>query len=167
MRVLTTAVAFATAMLLAPLPSAAQQAGATAPALEGRTLEGVPFRLASLRGKVVLVMFWSTDCAVCRDKMRELRQNYAGWRGQPFELVLVSVDRRRADLQDYEAIISRTVPLAQRFVQVWAGEADYRDTFGKPGQLPASWLLDKNGKVVERWQGRIPAEAWDRIADLL
>lgn len=159
-------------VLLAPAavaqPAAtALQAVAQSPALEGVTLDGKPFRLSALKGKVVLVMFWSTDCPVCRDKMPELRQNYEGWAGKPFELVLVSVDRRVQDLNDYERIISRTVPLKQRFVQLWAGETGYRDGFGKSAQLPASFLIDKTGKVVERYNGRIPAETWDRIADLL
>ena len=146
---------------------AAFAASAQTPTLEGRTFEGQPFQLASLRGKVVLVMFWSTDCAVCRDKMGELRQNYQGWAGKPFEMVLVATDRRMQDLRDYEAIISRTVPLKQRFVQLWAGEAGYSDSFGPRGALPASFLLDKSGKVVERYTGRIQPEAWDRIAELL
>lgn len=141
--------------------------GQAAPALEGVTIDGKPFRLSALKGKVVLVMFWSTACAVCRDKMPELRQNYEGWAGKPFELVLVSVDSRMQDLGDYEKIISRMVPLKQRFVQLWAGEPGYRDGFGKPAQLPSAYLLDKTGKIVERYSGRIPAEAWDRIADLL
>lgn len=130
-------------------------------------MDGKPFQLASLRGKVVLVMFWSTSCAVCRDKMPELRQNYEGWRGKPFEMVLVSTDRSMRDVEDYEKIISGMVPLRQRFVQLWAGEPGYRDSLDKPAQLPFTLLLDKTGKVVERYQGRIPPEAWDRIADLL
>lgn len=153
------AVALAQGTPPAPAPSP--------PAVEGRTVDGRPFRLDSLKGKVVLLMFWSTGCAVCRDKMPELRQNYEGWAGKPFELVLVSVDARRQDLDEYEKIISRMVPVKQRFVQLWAGEAGYRDNVGRPAQLPAAWLMDKSGKVVERYSGRIPAEAWDRIADLL
>lgn len=137
------------------------------PQLEGKTIEGNPFKLASLKGKVVLVMFWSTGCAVCRDKMPELRTNYEGWAGKPFELVAVSTDTRVLDLLDYERIISRTVPLKQRFVQLWTGESGYKDNLGKHGQLPAAFLLDKTGKVVDRYVGRIPPEAWDRIADLL
>ncbi|WP_374666522.1 TlpA family protein disulfide reductase [Ramlibacter sp.] len=154
-----------------PAPAAAQAAAPASttatPSLAGSTLEGQPFDLARLRGKVVLVMFWSTGCAVCRDKMPELRQNYAGWAGKPFELVLVSTDRQLADVQAYDAIIARTVPLTQRFVQLWAGAPGFRSGFGAPGTLPAGFLIDKTGRVVERYQGRIPAEAWDRIADLL
>jgi thiol-disulfide isomerase/thioredoxin len=155
------------AWLLAAWPVTAWSQSPPLPMVEGKTVEGRPFTLASLKGKVVLVMFWSTDCAVCRDKMPELRQNYQGWKGKPFEMVLVSTDRKARDLDDYEKIISRTVPLQQRFVQMWAGEPGYRDSFGKPVQLPAAFLIDKSGKVVERYLGRIPAEAWDRIAELL
>lgn len=151
------------------VPPALAEATAT-PALlqiEGRTVDGKPFDLAALRGKVVLVMLWSTGCAVCRDKMQELRQNYEGWAGRPFELVLISTDRRIDDLTAYEKIISSTVPQRQRFVQLWAGEPGHRDNLGRPAQQPAAWLIDKSGKTVERYSGRIPPEAWDRIAELL
>ncbi len=151
-------------------PVAASSAAAvpvSTPLIEGKTIDGAPFRLSSLKGKVVLVMFWSTGCAVCRDKMPELRTNYEGWNGKPFELVAVSTDTRVQDLLDYERIISRTVPMKQRFVQLWTGETGYKDNVGKPAQLPAAFLVDKSGKVVERYVGRIPPEAWDRIADLL
>ena len=158
---------FAGALLVPPVQAQPAPLALAPPTLEGNTVEGKPFKLSALKGKVVLVMFWSTDCAVCRDKMPELRQNYEGWAGKPFELVLVSVDRRVQDLNDYEKIISRTVPLKQRFVQLWAGEPGYKDSFGKPAQLPMTFLVDKAGKVVERYSGRIPAETWDKIADLL
>ena len=157
----------AAALLAAVLSAPAQTTVAVPLRLEGPTVEGKPFQLAALKGKVVLLMYWSTDCAVCRDKMAELRQNYEGWQGKPFELVLVSTDRRYQDVEAYERIISRTVPLKQRFVQLWSGQAGFRDSVGLPGPLPASFLIDKSGKVVERYQGRIPAEAWDRIAELL
>jgi thiol-disulfide isomerase/thioredoxin len=145
----------------------AMAAVVSVPQIEGKTIEGAAFKLASLKGKVVLVMFWSTGCAVCRDKMPELRTNYEGWKGKPFELVAVNTDSRIKDFLEYERIISATVPLKQRFVQLWTGEAGYSDNVGKPVQLPAAFLVDKNGRIVERYVGRIPPEAWDRIADLL
>ena len=157
----------AAAQSAASAPGASTAAAFVVPQMEGKTIEGNPFKLASLKGKVVLVMFWSTGCAVCRDKMPELRTNYEGWAGKPFELVAVNNDTRVQDFLDYERIISRTVPLKQRFIQLWTGESSYKDNIGKPAQLPAAFLVDKTGKVVERYVGRIPPEAWDRIADLL
>jgi thiol-disulfide isomerase/thioredoxin len=155
------------ASALAQTPAASTAAPVTTRQIEGKTLDGALFKLSSLKGKVVLVMFWSTGCAVCRDKMPELRNNYEGWAGKPFELVAVNTDARMQDFLDYERIISRTVPLKQRFVQLWAGDGSYKDNIGKPVQLPATFLVDKTGTVVEHYVGRIPAQAWDRIADLL
>jgi thiol-disulfide isomerase/thioredoxin len=155
----------------AAAPANSAVADAPAPNLAGLTLDKKPFLLASTRGKVVLVMYWSTDCAVCRDKMRELRKNVQGWANQPFELVLVNVDRRIADLESYNAIINKAVPLQQRFTQLWTGDPTYIDNLGMAqgarNQLPVTLLIDKTGKLLARYNGRIPAEVWDTIADLL
>jgi thiol-disulfide isomerase/thioredoxin len=151
-----------------PVSAAAQPAAPiAAPQIEAQTIDGKPFTLAALKGKVVLVMFWSTGCAVCRDKMPELRNNYEGWVGKPFEVVAISTDAQMQNLMEYERIISRIVPMKQRFVQIWAGAPGYKDNLGKHASLPAAYLLGKDGKVVERYVGRIPAEAWDKISDLL
>lgn len=150
------------ALAQTPAPTAA-----TAPKLSGQTFEGRPFDLASLRGKVVLVVFWSTTCAVCRDKMGELRANYEGWRGQPFEMVLVNQDRRLQDVQAYEQILALTVPRAQRFPQLWRGQPAYVDSFGAQAVLPATFIINKSGQIEKSYFGRIPAQAWDEIADLL
>ncbi len=156
------------AALVSPLAMAQSAApGGTTPELRGSTLDGKVFDLKSLRGKVVMVVFWSTDCAVCRDKMPELRANVKGWMGQPFELVSVSTDPQRSNAVTYTQLVNATVPVSQRFTTLWTGEPQYRDSFGPTGHLPAAFLLDKTGRQVEQYHGRIPPEAWDRIADLL
>lgn len=163
---LFTALAIATAVF-APAALAQTATNGTPQQLRGSTLDGKAFDLQSLRGKVVMVVFWSTDCAVCRDKMPELRANVKGWMGQPFELVSVSTDRQRGNAVTYTQLVNATVPSNQRFTTLWTGEPQYRDSFGATGQLPAAFLLDKAGQLVEQYHGRIPPEAWDRIADLL
>ena len=136
------------------------------PQLEGKTIDGTPFDRGMFKDKVVLVMFWSTGCAGCRDKMPELRSSHAGWAGKPSEMVAVSTDARVQDSLDYERIISRTVPVKERFMQLWTGETGYKDNLGKHAVQPVAYLLDKTGKVVVRYVGRILPEALDKIADL-
>lgn len=169
------------AALLTVTATAAPNAPATRPAataesaalavstgqLRGTALDGRRFDLQSLRGTVVLVVFWTTHCPVCRDVMPELRANVAGWRGQPFALVGVSHDVRRSDAQNHSQLVSATVPSAMRFPILWRGDPGFVNTLGEPTDLPSAWLVDKQGTVVERYQGRIPAHAWNRIADLL
>ena len=73
-------------------------ASVATPSVSGITMDKKLFQSDSLKGKVVVLMFWSTDCAVCRDQMPELRENVRGWADKPFELVLVSVDKRMEDV---------------------------------------------------------------------
>ena len=141
------------------------------PVVTGLTFDKKTFQLSSLKGKVVVLMFWTTDCAVCRDQMPELRENIRGWADKPFELVLVSADKRMSDVDSYNAIVSQAVPVKQRFVQLWTGDVDYKSSVNvaqiPKNQLPLTYVLDKSGKVVASQSGRIPVAWWDFIADLL
>ncbi len=141
--------------------------GPAVPVLQGSTLDGQRLALSDLRGQVVLVFHWATDCAVCRDKMHEMRANVAGWKQQPFRLLGVSWDTRRGDLERYEALVRQTVPAAQRLQSIWTGDDQYLSTLDRPTHLPMAQLVDKTGRLVAQYSGRIPPAAWDRIASLL
>lgn len=143
--------------------------------ITGKTIDGPLFDLAKQKGKVVLVMFWATDCAVCRDKMRELRENAKGWEGKPFTTVLISTDRRMGDVDSYNAIINKAIPMKERLTQLWALDPSYKDSLGtaeliknrNASSLPLTLVVDKKGDVVKRYEGRVPAEVWDDISELL
>lgn len=146
---------------------AATAAAPVMPELAGSTADNQRVQLTDFRDRVVLVFYWATGCAVCRDKMRELRANLAGWKDQPFSLLGVNMDPKRQDWLDYERLVAQSIPAAQRFASVWAGGSDFRDTMGRPAQLPSACLIDKDGRLVEQYRGRVPVEAWNRIADLI
>jgi thiol-disulfide isomerase/thioredoxin len=143
------------------------QPAVRAPTLSGTTLEGMPYDLKAEAGKVVLVFFWATDCAVCRDKMPELRLNYEAWRSKGFQLLAVSVDKQLSAVRDYQAILDRTVAPAQRFPSLWRGDGAHRDGFGPVPQTPTSFVLDRKHAVVNEIRGRIAPGLWDDIAELV
>jgi len=143
------------------------QAQAPLASLSGQTLDGKPYALRQDAGKVVLVFFWSTNCAVCRDKMPELRLNYEAWREKRFQLLAVSMDKSLDELRAYDAILNRVVPPAQRFPWLWRGASAHRDNFGNLSQTPTSFLVDRQGQVVKQYLGRIEASLWDDIAELV
>lgn len=135
--------------------------------LKGVTESGKPVDLASLRGKVVMVVAWSTRCAVCLDNMPELRRNLAGWQGQAFELITVNTDATPGALADWHSLRSQTQPAHLQWPSLWAGALTFSSTLDMQGQLPAVWVLDKTGAVRYQVKGRMPAEAWDQVAELL
>ncbi len=148
-------------------PAAASPTAAPIVELTGRTLTGQPYDLRSEAGKVVLVFFWSTDCPVCRDKMPELRLNFEAWRDKGFQLLAVSVDRSQAELRAYEAILGRVVAPSQRFPWLWRGDTAHRDNFGVITHTPTSFLINRAGRTVKVFRGRIEPALWDDIAELV
>ena len=154
-----------TGLLCVGTPTA--QAQAATQTLVGQTLDGKPYDLVQERGKVVLVFFWATGCAVCRDKMPELRANYEAWRAKAFQIVAVSLDKSLDDLQSYERVLSGVVPSSQRFPSMWRGAAGHADSFGPVPQTPTAFLLDRKGAVVQQMRGRIAPALWDDIAELV
>lgn len=137
--------------------------------LRGMGATGQPFELAKQRGRVVMVFYWSTGCAVCRDKLPELRQNLLGWKDKPFDLVTVSLDPKEADWRAYEQLQAATQPAAaQRVISLWAGAPGFRHGLGKAQpKLPLTLVIDAQGQVRQRVEGRMAFELWDAVADLL
>ncbi|CAD5372444.1 exported hypothetical protein [Rubrivivax sp. A210] len=150
------------------LPGAAGAQGATATVtLSGRTLDGQPFNLAWLRSHVVMVVMWRTDCAVCLDKMPELRANARGWRDKPFDIVLVNLDGQRADAQAYDQLRRLAAESGGSIYSLWHGEVDMPASWRGSSRLPLTLVFDRAGQVVGGHEGRIPPQAWDQVADLL
>lgn len=141
-----------------------------AASLSGRSADGRAFDLAQQRGRVVMVHYWASSCAPCRVQLPELRANLRGWVNRHFELVSVSLDAREADWRAFEQLQTITQSdIARRAVSIWAMAPDTRDSLlrERPRKLPLTLVIDTEGRVVQRYEGRVPAEAWDAVADLL
>ena len=138
------------------------------PSLSGHTPQGQAVDLAAYRGKVVMLLFWSTDCAVCLNTLPELRRNLAGWRGKDFVVIAVNQDSDERTLTDYEALLDRLVPPDPQMKIVWRKESLHRDTFSAtPPRELQTIVLDRSGHIFKSVHGRFPPEVWDDVADLL
>jgi thiol-disulfide isomerase/thioredoxin len=114
--------------------------------LEGTTLAGKPLNIDQLRGKVVLVVYWATWCGPCRAEIPEIKEAYAEYHPKGFEVVSISLDREREDLEAF--VKEEKLPWPVLF------DADpNKHGFEHPMAarygvmaIPAMVLLDKEGK---------------------
>ncbi len=144
-----------------------QAAAAQTPVFSGRTLDDRAFALAAQRGRVVMVVLWRTDCAVCLSKMPELRANAQGWKGKPFDLVTVSLDAKSADTQSHDRTRRQVAAAEGPVWSFWQGHAQMPEDWRRAVRVPVTIIIDREGRIAARHEGRVPAEVWDSVADLL
>ena len=66
-------------------------------------LKGEPLSLSQYRGHVVLLDFWATWCGPCIVEMPNVKQTYAKYKNQKFEIIGISLDRSMEPLETYIA----------------------------------------------------------------
>jgi len=119
---------------------AAVKPGAPAPVLQGRDLVGHDIDLAGERGRVVIVSFWATWCAPCRQEMPILNGAYLRHRAQGLDVIGVSADRAR-NLDDVkQAVRGLDYPILM-------GAGASQNGFGLPRALPQTFVIDRKGVV--------------------
>ncbi len=156
-----------TALLLLATTIVRAAEPAVPPVVTGATLDGQRYELAARRGRVVMIVLWRSDCSVCMDKLPELRANAQGWKAAPFDLVLVNLDAKPDDAQAYERVRRLVAPGEQSVFSFWHGQVRLPEAWRNGNRLPYTLIVDREGAVAARHQGRIPPAAWDQVADLL
>ena len=141
--------ALASGLLLALLMLTGCSRVEQAPALSYTLLDGRRGDLAALRGHVVLVNFWATDCAPCVEEMPALVANWRKFSPQGFETLAISMR------YDPPALVSNFAQArALPFGVVIDNTGEIADRLGKVQFTPTSLLINKRGEIVKRWVGK-------------
>lgn len=104
-------------------------------------LNGEKLNLADHKGKVVLIDFWATWCAPCREEIPHLKEIYAAFNAKGLEIIGISLDRDRKALTDYISEKQLKWPIAFSG-QVWSDET--AALYGVQS-IPSMWLVDRDG----------------------
>jgi thiol-disulfide isomerase/thioredoxin len=106
-----------------------------------------PLTLASLRGKVVLIDFWTYSCINCIRTLPHLRAWYAAYHRRGFEIVGVHTPEFA-----FEHVLSNVRSASRRLGVTWpvALDNDYKTWNSYSNQYwPAEYLIGKQGHVRE------------------
>jgi thiol-disulfide isomerase/thioredoxin len=117
---------------------------------------------AQQRGRVLLVNFWATWCEPCREEFPNLVRLYNTYRSRGLSVVAISMDE------------PESVPAIEQFLKSQgANFGSYRQHFKDfealvdsinprwSGGIPASFLYDREGRLVESWQGATMYEEFE------
>lgn len=119
-----------------------------APSVMFTSLKGEQISTAQLRGQVVLVNFWATDCPACVKEMPHMVTIYNKYGKQGFELVAVAM---RHDPPNY--VINFTEKNALPFKVALDPMGQLAKAFGDVKLTPTTIVIDKRGNIVTRILG--------------
>jgi len=135
-----------------PVVRGAAAPGFALPFLERSSAPGAgELALGDLAGRVVLINFWATWCEPCKSEMPAMERLYQALRDSDFELVAVAIDEDAAEVAAFDERLGLTFPIVLDLDQ--SVYTRYQ-TMG----VPESLLVDREGRIVERYVGPRP---WD------
>lgn len=133
-------------------------AGSRAPSFDATSIDGAPFRMADLRGKVIVLNYWATWCAPCRREMPALQRVHEQLGPRGLKLVAISTDDAPThDVREYAKAMGLTIPIIHD-VAPHALENLYLVQ-----GLPTTFIIDKKGRIALKVMG---AREWDDPAHM-
>jgi len=133
-------IAAVAALSLVIPPAHALDVGAKMPEIGLTDLNGKQVSLASLAGKVVVVDFWATWCAPCKEEMPVLEKLYKKYGSKGLVIVGVSVDKDASNIKGFLKKIGVTFPVVHDANHQVSGRY-------QPPRMPSSYIVDRKGIV--------------------
>jgi DsbE subfamily thiol:disulfide oxidoreductase len=116
--------------------------GAAAPAFTSKTLDGASVQLSQYRGKPVLLNFWATWCAPCKDEMPLIQHASSTYKTQG--LTVLAVNYQETNRTSMAAFMRN---VGARFPAVFDPAGQIASEYGVNVGLPVSIFIDRSGKV--------------------
>ncbi|MDN4526451.1 thiol-disulfide oxidoreductase ResA [Fictibacillus fluitans] len=122
--------------------------GEPAPNFKLKNINDKTVELQQSKGKVTLVNFWGSWCEPCKREMPLLQSMYSKYHNRGFEILSVNSQESNLAVKNY----------AQKYHLSFPVLLDLENQAGRAYnvyKLPASFLIDSNGKVVEGFEGEL------------
>lgn len=125
----------------------------------GATMDGQTVELDSLKGKVVLITFWNTRCAICDSEIPKLNQMASSYKGKDVVFLGLTTDNptRVESFLKMKPFNFNIIPSSFGVLLKYAD----RDRSGNIAMgYPAYFLVNQNGEI------EMKASGWDKTQKL-
>ncbi|MBS4191082.1 thiol-disulfide oxidoreductase ResA [Bacillus sp. FJAT-49705] len=131
--------------------------GEKAPDFVLEDMNGKKHRLSDYEGQGVLLNFWGTWCKPCEKEMPYLNNQYKQFKDKGVTILAVNVAESELAIQKFADRHNLEFPILK--------DTDSQVmTAYKIGPLPATYMIDKEGKIVKYHTGQLTE---DMIKDLM
>ena len=137
--------------------SVSSDVGRAAPDFLLETPDGAQMRLSDLRGRPVLVNFWASWCAPCRQEMPEIVKAQAAH--PDVTVVGVNLQENDGQVRDFASEFGMKFPIV---IDRDGGVGDTWRIGGPVQGIPSSYFIDKDGIVRAREYGPMTADTLAR-----
>jgi len=120
-----------------------------------RDINGKIVSTADWKGKVVILNFWATWCPPCREEVPELVQLQANYKDK---LLVIGASEDEDEPQKVQQFVQR---FGMNYPVVMATK-ELIDNYGGVPALPTSFLIDPQGRVVQKHTGLYEYEVYER-----
>lgn len=132
--------------------------GDPAPDFSVALFDGSHLTLSELRGKVVLLNFWTTWCPPCRQELTRVQKDLIDrFAGRDFLFLPVSRGEKRSDVAAFREKTGYTFPMGLDSTRTIYDR--YATNF-----IPRNYLIDRDGRIITATIGYSPEEFDELIA---
>lgn len=121
-------------------PAPAAGPGDKAPDFTNKTLGGENIKLSELRGRTVLLNFWGTWCAPCKEELPYFNRLYGKYKGVGLEILAVNVDKVTAQAVGMSGALGLTFP-------VLPDPSGHLFDLYQIRSMPTTFVVGKNGMI--------------------
>jgi len=135
-------------------PPVPPDVGRPAPDFQLTDGSGKPVKLASLRGKVVVLQFWATWCGFCKKAMPEIQKLQETFKDDP-SVVIYGINCAQRPNNPKPEDVLKEQKYTYGLLLNGDGVAELYDVHG----YPALFVVGPDGKIVEKQSGAQPDQA--------
>ncbi|MEX2431223.1 MAG: redoxin family protein [Dehalococcoidia bacterium] len=132
-----------------------------APAIDGVDLTtGSSISSGDLRGKIVMVDFWSSWCVACLQEANALASVYEEYGGEPVEFVGMAIWDESSD------VLAHIEQFGVGYPNLLDGQGTSAIAYGVSG-VPEKFFLDQDGRIIRKIIGPMTPERLRSVLDEL